>query len=233
MIEKAKKLLAFILKAIGGLLIFGGVIGGFTVAEKSHGIAAFVVVLYSVIGGLIFVGGHALSGKGPLLDRTMENETRGLRYVDSTLADGEEIVLAPRQSRWEYMTFLLFAVFFAMLLSAVIPRIAGIFVLFGLPLMMLFLWLERYSIEQAMTSRNRIIMKKGLIARATRQIDGNHLEGAKVLQTYMGRLFGYGDIVFSGTGGKKVHWRMVAGVMEVNKKINDHILSKTTPTVKQ
>ena len=230
MLKNIKNFSAFILKAVGGLLIFGGVLtSGFAIAQQNYGFAILIVGFYSILGGLVYLGGHALVKKGPLLDRKMENETRELRYVTGTLADGETIILAPKQSRWEYPAIFLAMALFSLLLSTIAPRGAAFVMLVITPMIMLSTWLTRYSTEQAMTSRNRVIVKTGFISRTTEQIDGRHLESANVEQTFMGRICGYGRIIFSGTGGKKLQWRIIAGVIEVNKKINDHIISKTLP----
>ena len=154
MLKNIKNFSAFILKAVGGLLIFGGVLtSGFAIAQQNYGFAILIVGFYSTLGGLVYLGGHALVKKGPLLDRKMESETRELRYVTGTLADGETIILAPKQSRWEYPAIFLAMALFSLLLSTIAPRGAAFVMLVITPMIMLSTWLTRYSTEQAMTSR--------------------------------------------------------------------------------
>ena len=148
----------------------------------------------------------------------MENEK--LRYVTGTLADGETIILAPKQSRWEYPAIFLAMALFSLLLSTIAPRGAAFVMLVITPMIMLSTWLTRYSTEQAMTSRNRVIVKTGFISRTTEQIDGCCISKAPMWSRPLwGAYVDHGRIIFSGTGGKKGNGGIIGkGVKEVQQK---------------
>lgn len=53
--------------------------------------------------------------------------------------------------------------------------------------------------EIAITNR-RLIYKKGLVARQVGEISADRIEGVDVLQTILGRIFGYGRLAIRGMG---------------------------------
>ena len=53
--------------------------------------------------------------------------------------------------------------------------------------------------EIAITN-NRLIFKRGLVARQVGEINIDRIEGVNVLQTIMGRVFNYGRIMVRGMG---------------------------------
>lgn len=57
----------------------------------------------------------------------------------------------------------------------------------------------RATTEIAVTS-NRIIYKRGLVARYVGEISIDRIEGVNVIQTVMGRLFNYGSVIIRGMG---------------------------------
>ncbi len=59
--------------------------------------------------------------------------------------------------------------------------------------------IRRNSTELAVTSR-RVIAKFGLVRRSTVELNISKVESIRVEQTVMGRIFGYGSIIVTGTG---------------------------------
>ena len=137
-----------------------------------------------------------------------ETETRPLRYIESTLVDNESIVVAPKQSRWDYLPTAIVSVLTMLITSP----------------FLLYLWLVRWTTEQALTSNNRIVVKTGFIWRSTDQMSKDALETICVDQSLFGRIFGYGDIVFKGKGSHELRWRVVKDVVAVNKVLNSHLM---------
>lgn len=61
------------------------------------------------------------------------------------------------------------------------------------------MFVVKNTTEIAITSE-RIIYKRGLVARYVAEMNIDRIEGVSVLQTVMGRLFGYGRILVRGMG---------------------------------
>ena len=60
-------------------------------------------------------------------------------------------------------------------------------------------WIRRSTTELAVTNR-RIIIKRGFISRRTIEMNMDKVESVDVVQSVLGRVFDYGDIVVRGTG---------------------------------
>ncbi len=67
------------------------------------------------------------------------------------------------------------------------------------PVMFLSAWLKRMSTEIAVTDR-RVIFKRGLVGRVTAEMNMAKVESVDVVQSVMGRLLGYGNVIVRGTG---------------------------------
>ena len=76
--------------------------------------------------------------------------------------------------------------------------LSGIAAALGVLLIVVAL-VRRSSTELAVTNR-RVIAKFGLIARRTIEMNLAKIESVRVEQTIMGRLFGFGSIIVTGTG---------------------------------
>jgi len=123
-----------------------------------------------------------------------------MRYVNSTLSDGESVVFGPiPQTRWEYTTI------WALLL----------FPLF-------FVWLRRWSTEYAVTNR-RLVTKVGLLARTGNELRLRRIESVQVKQGALGRVLGYGDLVATGQGNQTVALSNIVDPMGVKRRLEDAI----------
>lgn len=146
-----------------------------------------------------------------------------LRFVESTLAKNETVVLVAYQSRWEYIAFLgVFAIVFLILLSLgnlLLIKILSVILVVGL----IRTWIKRWTTEQAMTSRGRIIVKSGLIARDTTQMSISDVESINVQQSILGRILGYATIIFTGRGEQIMSWRFVRSANSVAQEINQWV----------
>jgi uncharacterized membrane protein YdbT with pleckstrin-like domain len=110
-------------------------------------------------------------------------------YVDTALIKDEAVLYRARLSKW----------------SLWLPIVLGFLflALFGLGLLFwLWAWVVYRTTELAVTNK-RIIAKKGLIKRQTMEIFLDKVESVQVEQSVMGRIFNYGSLTISGTGGDK------------------------------
>ena len=76
--------------------------------------------------------------------------------------------------------------------------------------------------EMVVTNR-RVIYRKGLITRFTREIRNSKVESIEVKQGLFGLILGYGTIVFSGTGSSSMCFYFVKKPMEVRMQLEDII----------
>ncbi len=88
-----------------------------------------------------------------------------------------------------------------------------------------FLWipwtmLKRRTTELAYTDK-RIITKFGIIARNTDEIKIGAIESIDIRQGILGRLFNFGSLIISGTGGKLVIVPDVKDVVSFRKALVD------------
>ena len=93
----------------------------------------------------------------------------------------------------------------------------GLFTLFILPL------IERISSEFAITNR-RVIMKVGLVARRTLEMNLSKIESVNVDQGIFARLLGYGTVTVIGTGGTKETFAHISDPTEFRRQFQ-----QTTP----
>lgn len=150
-------------------------------------------------------------------------------YINRSLAQDETIKSTYRPSKWMLMAPSI--VFVTSLIMLTFPIIAqmnaieavGLFALsigyfaFGLIVMTSAL-INVYTTEYGITDK-KVIAKSGLIARKVDELRLDKFEGADVKQSILGRIFGFGDVVFSGTGSQKVSFAWVPNPLEVKRTI--------------
>lgn len=78
------------------------------------------------------------------------------------------------------------------------------------------------STEFAVTNR-RVIAKTGFIRRHTLEMLLQKIESVAVNQRIFERLFNYGTVVVTGTGGTKERFMAISGPLAVRKVINQTI----------
>ena len=96
----------------------------------------------------------------------------------------------------------------------------------------LYLFLKLKLTEMACTTR-RVIFKTGIISIKTSEIKIDKIESIQIAQTFWGRIFGYGNICFSGTGTAKVMFYNVNNPWqvkpEIEEAIDESLKAKATP----
>jgi uncharacterized membrane protein YdbT with pleckstrin-like domain len=126
-------------------------------------------------------------------------------YVQGNLLPGERVVHAAT------MHWFIYAPGSALIVLAVYFWIAGrqdgtiMIGVFAFPLglvLMIKAWIQQATTELAVTSK-RVVAKVGLISRNTVELNHSKVESLSVDQSVLGRIFGFGTIVISGTGGGK------------------------------
>lgn len=114
------------------------------------------------------------------------------RYVQNTLTTGENVVY---EAKYHWIIFV---------------SLRAIFTLWIAPL------IDWYTTEFAITNK-RIIIKVGLIARRTIEMNLAKVESVTVKQGIIGRILGYGNITVIGTGGTDVPFKGISRPLDFRK----------------
>lgn len=113
-----------------------------------------------------------------------------MKYIQQTLATDETLLAEGKISKWS-----LFHIYGAAIIFGV-----SIICLPISAMLLLYAWLKIRSTEMGITSK-RVIRKSGVIVRDTSEIRLSKVESVSVKQGFLGRIFGYGDVIISGSGG--------------------------------
>jgi uncharacterized membrane protein YdbT with pleckstrin-like domain len=137
-------------------------------------------------------------------------------YIEANLLPGETVV---QRARLHWIVFLK-AIAVAVVGLAVLPiqpLVGAIVVGIGL-LMALPPWLARTTSEFGVTSK-RVIIKVGLIQRRTLELLIRQVEAISVDQSLTGRIFNFGTITLTGTGGVRETFHNIANPLEFRRSI--------------
>lgn len=89
-----------------------------------------------------------------------------------------------------------------------------------------FVWTHIiYTTSEFAVTDRRVIIKVGWIQRRTLETMLNKVEGISIDQTVTGRLFGYGSITITGTGGTREEFKRIADPLELRKQIHSQIVA--------
>jgi uncharacterized membrane protein YdbT with pleckstrin-like domain len=108
-----------------------------------------------------------------------------MSYIENSLGDGETII-ARAHFPWLYSA--------AAWLALIVLGIVGIGIVIFISMMV-----RKWTTEIGVTS-HRFVEKKGLFSLRSNEIALPNIEGVKVNQSFMGRIFGYGTVRIEGTG---------------------------------
>lgn len=137
-------------------------------------------------------------------------------YIEQNLIADEKVVY---QTRLHWIIFLWPAVFLVVALFGLLGRAdyAGgaliVAVTWGIYSYVIFT-----SSEFGLTNR-RVFIKVGFIRRRSLELLLPKLEGIGVDQGILGRIFGYGTIIVTGTGGTKEPFRNIAAPLELRRMV--------------
>jgi len=118
-------------------------------------------------------------------------------YVNNSLVNNEKVLYTGAFALWDN--------FFWIVIS------------FGILLIPIFLF-QKFS-EIAITN-NRVVGKSGILRRKTYDFGLKNIESIDVKQTILGRIFGYGDIVITGSGASNLLIPAIKSPEEFKKQLN-------------
>lgn len=153
-----------------------------------------------------------------------------MSYVDGTLSQGEEIK-GKVQLHWInylftwFLCLLTFLLVLLWLADATLRQnlecqvFVGVVVLWAI-----YDYLRLATIELVITNK-RVICKKGIISVKTQELKTNKIESVEIRQSILGRILGYGTLMFSGTGTAKVRFAKVDDPWKVKSQVETIIES--------
>ena len=137
-------------------------------------------------------------------------------YIESNLLPGETIV---SRAKLHWIVFLkaLGVIAVGGGLLAIEPRVGGVVIGLGV-LMAIPPWVARMSSEFGVTSK-RVIIKVGVLQRRTLELLIRQVEAISVDQSIAGRIFNFGTITLTGTGGVREQFHNIANPLEFRRAI--------------
>jgi uncharacterized membrane protein YdbT with pleckstrin-like domain len=142
-----------------------------------------------------------------------------MRYIDQSLAPNE-IVL--QRGRWPAIFWL--GAWLALIFLGIV--LIGIYIFLRSVIIM-------NTTDFAVTNR-RIILKRGWLNRSTQEIAVESVEGVLLNQSILGRIFGYGRVIVTGTGEATIVFPPMAHPVDFRRAIesaratgrNVHVVSE-------
>jgi len=133
-----------------------------------------------------------------------------MTYITQTLAAGETLLAEGKISKWSLFHIYCAAVIFGV--SIICLPISA--------MLLLYAWLKIRSTEMGITSK-RVIRKSGVIMRDTAEIRLAKVESVSVKQGMLGRIFGYGDVIISGSGGNNAVMKGVRDPLTFRRAVDN------------
>ena len=145
-----------------------------------------------------------------------------MSYIDSNLLDGEHVIF---RTRLHWLLFLGPVLFIVIILLPVAWFLSSgawssyAWVPVGLgALILVATFIKRQSSDFAVTNK-RVMMKVGVFHTRSIELLLNKIEAIAVEQTLLGRIFGYGDIVITGSGGTKEAFSKIQSPLEFRRAV--------------
>lgn len=127
-----------------------------------------------------------------------------MRYVDESLAPGEEILA---RGRWPGLFW--FGAWAALIVLGI--AIVGVFIFLRAYIIM-------KSTDFAVTNK-RVILKRGWLNRRTQELAVGSVEGVALDQSWWARLWNYGHVVVTGTGDAVIRFPAMADPVAFRRAI--------------
>lgn len=141
-------------------------------------------------------------------------------YLEQVLAADEQILETAQLhwvnclKQWFFAFFGAVLFMFFLMLPDSQPVLILAIVFFGVSV---YFWLKNRTTEMVITNR-RVVLKQGIISVHTSEIRNVKVETVRLHQGILGRLLGYGDLVFTGTGESHTIFSVVASPAKTKAK---------------
>ncbi|MEO7822975.1 MAG: PH domain-containing protein [Gemmatimonadaceae bacterium] len=148
-----------------------------------------------------------------------------MSYIESQLLPGEAIRYRGHLHRSIFAPAFIFAVL--AVLSLVIVLQSGDWPLFyglAVPAVAAYIWAQvLYTTSEFAVTNKRVVIKVGWLRRRTVETMLSKVEGINVDQSVIGRLFGYGSIIITGTGGTQEPFRNIGAPFEFRRQVQAQV----------
>ena len=144
-----------------------------------------------------------------------------MSYVDKQLMTGETVVYRARLNRVVYATAVAFLIF---AIVAWVAHAVGLgWGCLGMALIIGLIAHVKFVTSVFVVTDQRVLIKVGWIQRRSLETLLGKIEGIVVEQGLGGRVFGYGTIIVTGTGGTHERFDMIADPMRFRKHVQEQI----------
>ncbi len=148
-------------------------------------------------------------------------------YVEDQLLPGERV---KHRAHLHKLIFILPGLFALLTIIGAVVAFAASNAWLGLALLVLgalpfFITLIKYTSSEFAVTDKRVIIKVGFIKRRTLETMLGKVEGIGVEQGILGRLFGFGTITVTGTGGTKEPFPNIARPLEFRRQVQGQVSS--------
>lgn len=142
-------------------------------------------------------------------------------YLEKNLNDGEVIIYRANIS-WAIFFRVFVLLSFLIWLSSKIHAIV-VFLMVVISFIVVFrIIITIVTTEYALTDR-RLIGKKGFIKRRTMEFLLRQIESVTISQPLDGRIFGFGTVMVTGSGGSSEHFHSISFPFDFQKQVNNQI----------
>jgi uncharacterized membrane protein YdbT with pleckstrin-like domain len=141
-------------------------------------------------------------------------------YIESNLLPDEQIVYRARLHWIIFLKSFFVAVFVIALgawFVAAEPIVGGFGILLGF--VIAAPPFVRYKTSEFGVTTKRVVFKEGLVRRRTLELLLKHVEAILVDQSVPGRIFNYGSVTLTGTGGVREVFHNVSAPLELRRRI--------------
>ena len=145
-----------------------------------------------------------------------------MSYIDGNLLEGEQVVFRTRLHWLLLMGPVLIAVL--VLLPIAWLLFTGSWSRFvwlplgGTIVLLLAAFIKRQSSDFAVTNK-RVMMKVGVLRTRSVELPLSKIEAVAVDQSLMGRMFGYGDMIVTGSGGTKEAFSHIQSPLDFRRAV--------------
>ena len=146
-------------------------------------------------------------------------------YIDENLLPGETVVYRAALHWvifvWPAVVLLLFLMLGLSALTRDMPGVGVVLLLIGvLPLPSAVM---TYKTSEFAVTNRRVVVKVGVFRRRSLETLLQKIERILVDQGIFGRIFGYGTIIISGTGGSKEPFPRISAPLDFRKRVQEQI----------
>jgi len=155
-----------------------------------------------------------------------------MSYIDSNLLEGERVVYRTRLHWLMFMGPVLFIVVILLPIAWFISTSAWssyAWIPLGVAALILVATFIKWQSSDFAVTNKRVMMKVGVFHTRSIELLLGKIEAIAVEQSLIGRIFGYGDIVITGSGGTKEAFSHIQSPLEFRRAVQSVTDTPTMP----